>query len=272
MLLGFLWVKYTDMVKMGNPIGAMLTSESLSSWNFGVLGQRFSVDFWRDVVYGRVIKGTSFYFLGVFLVLYFCIFAKDFNLKRIIYSGLALFIFPFLIFSKLHAVHDYYQFANGVYWIVAFSVVLVSMLDKYCNERKLFYVFTIIALVGSNLFAYNRIYGDNKNGKLNSWADRTLKLASYIKQNTKSDDRLIIYGFDWSSELAFYSQRRSLTLPWGIWDFDAISNPQKFLKAKPPSLIVNCPNENFDKIGELIMVKHPKVMPVKIVDCDLYHI
>jgi hypothetical protein len=50
LLIGYLWVRYSDAVKLPNPYGYKLTSSAPTTWNFGTWAQRTSSQFWLDVV------------------------------------------------------------------------------------------------------------------------------------------------------------------------------------------------------------------------------
>ena len=59
-------------------------------------------------------------------------------------------------------------------------------------------------------------------------------MASYVKVYTPADRPLPVicwYGFDWSSEAAFYSERRSSPCPTDWLELDVLENPGRFLRS-----------------------------------------
>ena len=95
-------------------------------------------------------------------------------------------------------------------------------------------------------------------------------MARYIRLNTPPDSRLVIFGHDWSSEIAFYSERRALTLPLGNWDIEAINNPNSFFEdTKTPNYLL-CPVPNIDDLKKAIEKKYPNATSTNVANCTLY--
>jgi hypothetical protein len=99
----------------------------------------------------------------------------------------------------------------------------------------------------------------------------TLAVTAYVKANTDPLKPVVWYGFDWSSEAAFYSQRLSLTVP--SWDasleLDTLAHMHKYLLDRP-SAVVLCPNPD-DKIirSELLRV-FPGASMSRVDVCEVY--
>lgn len=77
--------------------------------------------------------------------------------------------------------------------------------------RKTYYVITYAFLFSMYHAYFTRYYSIQK---FNNVA--YLPLVSAIKYFTKPDDILLICGFDWSSEIPYYSQRRALMDRWNL--------------------------------------------------------
>lgn len=269
-ILGVAWVKFSDAVKLDNPIGALLTSAKLSAWNYGTLEQRLSGDFWGKVVFNRNIKKAAFNVIGLLFVIAAFVVVRDRLARRIIAASLALFVLPFLLFTNLHAIHNYYQTANSVFLSVAVGVAVIYVL----RERRLGHgalgVGVLVAFVVSNAVFFHNNYFDLKRMTFTG-AERTLAVASYVKAHTPADQPVIWFGFDWSSEPAFYSGRRSLTVPdWERLELDVLDNPGRFLRSTP-SAIVLCPTPRHDaELARGIAERYPQARTAVVADCRIH--
>lgn len=269
-LLGLAWVKFSDAVKMENPIGSALTSGALSKWNYGTLHQRFSKELWLDVIYGRNIRTTAFFGLGFVFAVFGLFYFKERGVRAAIGGGLILFLFPFFVFSNLHLIHDYYQLANSVFLSVAVGVAVVYTFRRFLSRWPVVQSLLLSVFVVSNSAFFYNIYYPRKVQEFGS-DQRTLLLADYVKQHTPKDRPVIWYGFDWSGEVAFYSERKSLTVPaWGNLDVEVVQNMRKFL-SRDPAAIVHCPTGARDPlIHEAIVAKYGAIASTKMADCEIY--
>jgi hypothetical protein len=102
-------------------------------------------------------------------------------------------------------------------------------------------------------------------------SNRVLKVSKFIKSNTKSSDPIIIYGYGWSSEIPFYSERRANgDNNYGAkGDVDSIVNYEKYLTSRP-SAVVLCPISNMQAEREAIKLKFGDIKPAIIEDCEIY--
>ena len=61
----------------------------------------------------------------------------------------------------------------------------------------------------------------------------TLLVTEAIKRYTPEDSVIVVYGNDWSSDIAYYAQRKSFTVPNWFKDYSlAWSNPSNYLGGK----------------------------------------
>lgn len=267
-----LWIHFTDQIKLQNVIGASLTSTNLRDWNFGTLKQRMSAGLWLDAIYMRNILASPFGWGGILLVALGFLFSNK-RLKIILFFCFALSLAPFLIFTNLHAVHKYYQYANLIFYLIAIVISIKSIIDflplPYRDG-----VFNIIAvtLVLSNYVNFHIYYYEKKTTRIDVENSELLRVASYIKTHTHRDAPIIIYGLDWSSELPFYSERRALALPWGKWDIEAIESPKKFLGSFSPSVYVICNSAEMKKVINEIYKNNNISSSITIDSCTILHI
>lgn len=137
------------------------------------------------------------------------------------------FLLPFLIFTNLHIVHNYYQISNSIFLSIAVGISVIYLCDRFLKNRFI-YGLVLMSFVSSNLIFFYSDYNGSKSRKISAENNRTIALSDFIKSHTLKDRPIVIYGYDWSSELAFYSERKSLTLPLEKWDIEAIENIEKF--------------------------------------------
>lgn len=266
------WVNFTDLIKLQNIIGSELTSTSLRSWNFGTLKQRVSFVLWWEVIYLRNILSSPLGLIGLLILIPGFIFSKT-KSRAIILISLSIFLAPFLIFTNLHIVHNYYQYANLLFYIIAVITAIQSLIE-YVPLRLRTATFNIVAilLIGSNLINFKLHYYQIKTRQINSSNSELLRLADYLKANTPKDRPIIIYGLDWSSELPFYSERRALALPWGKWDLEALHHTKKFLGDFSPSALVVCGEYSINNIIGEIYKAFNISSKVEIDSCNIFFI
>jgi hypothetical protein len=269
-VIAYLWIRYSDLLKEENPIGQMLTSNALSGWNYGSVHQKFSNDLWWKVIFKRNILKSSFTIFGIFFVFFAFFKVRNQKIKKIICASILLFTLPFLIFTNLHIVHEYYQFANSVFWTTCVGLAIFYTCEPYAKKYRLHYFALLASFIISNYVFFEKHYFADKIREISITNNRTLKLSDYLKKHTTENQPIIIYGLDWSSELAYYAERKSLTLPWQRWDIEAIENTEKFLKNDNPSSIVLCPVSNQNEIHKAIRKKYPTISATKIQDCEIY--
>lgn len=269
-MIGSLWILYSDYIKIQNPIGSFLTSVNLSHWNYGTFSQRISKELWLDIIYTRNIEKNSASLLGLIFISILLINRKIKAPKKIIALSLAFYILPLLIFTNLHIVHNYYQTSNSIFYSVALGISICYVLDWYISKNKFLYITILLLFITSNYYYFYTEYSEKKIQLINAENSRTLSIAEYIKNNTSNEGPIIVFGYDWSSEIAYYSERKSLTIPaWGNFEFEAINDTRKFLSQSPSSYIV-CPVENYSKILDLINKKYPESKVKMVSDCTIF--
>lgn len=267
--IAVIWITYTDQIKSQNLIGMKLTSASLSQWNYGTLSQRLSTDFWDGLILYRSIWKSSFSFIGIFIIFYALVFLKNRHLKIIILTSIALFLTPFLLFANLHLIHNYYQTSNVVFLSIAVGISLFYVLEGLFGRDNILLPTILIIISLSNIYYYKQDYYPKKISDIS--AHRTIVLGNFIKEQTDPSFPVVwIGGYDWSSEVAFYSERKSLTVPpWSGFEFEAIKHTNKFL-SKQPSAFVLCPSPNFDGLIKEMRLTYPSFKLKELSGCHIY--
>jgi hypothetical protein len=270
--VAIIWVRYSDIIKLENPIGAKLTSKALRSWNFGTLAQRMSAEFWLNIVFYRNIWASSLGYFGVVVItIGLGLIKTPSRVKLMIAISLILFVLPFLFFPNLHAVHNYYQVSNLVFFVIALGLSLFYLLDRSISISKYVLPILVITFMGWNYYSFSKEYFPKKMMDLSD--HRTLKLGKFIDENTPIDATVIwLGGYDWSSEVAFYSKRKSLTVPpWSGFELDAINHTNRFLSSTPTAITL-CPSPNFKDMVSAMSVNYPTAKYADVSGCRIYKI
>jgi hypothetical protein len=236
LMVGFAWVAYSDAVKALNPFGQYLTSRELVWWNFGTWQQRVSWDFWGWAIPRVAVDVLGYSFILGAVVIVYALGKRYYPL--IIASCLFAFSIPIIIFTNLHFMHNYYQYANGVFLIVALGLSVACIFE---SGRYMLGILVLLLLVSGNYARFYKKFG----GYLvaNYSDDRRLKLAALAREKTQPGESLLGLGFDWSSELVYLSHRKGLMLQNG-WPAQlverALESPQAFLGSYRLGAIAYC--------------------------------
>jgi hypothetical protein len=237
-LVAALWVKYTDLVKSKNPFGGYITSDALFGWNFGTVGDRFSRRLWSTIIWIRLFRFNLFGVFGLLAVLCSIKYAQAHERKLLLLALFVGFAHPF-IFTNLHSVHEYYQMSCLVYFVIALGLALQVLLKRTDAYSKHLSSLIIAVFVVSNVYVFCTRYVSERTEPITVENDRTLSIAQYIRSTLTPEQTFILYGFGWSSEVAFYAERKSISVPgWGDLPIQVAKNPQRFLSSPPAMLLV----------------------------------
>jgi hypothetical protein len=193
------WTRFADSIKALNPSAAgFITSEALQSWNFGTLQQRLSgAPF--EIVF-RMLRDLFGHAELAVLLLVILPFAGRF--RKLMLAGVLIVVATLFTFTNLHVVHNYYQYAIGIFLVIAMALGLAHLIEREDRWR-----WAGLALLGLLLFFQTRIDWPSVNRTEDT---ALLAVADAAKRLTMPDEVLLIYGEDWSSVLPYYSERRAL--------------------------------------------------------------
>jgi hypothetical protein len=237
LIIGYAWVVYSDSIKLLNPLGALFTSDALTKWNFGTLNQRFSVQLWDAIV--RALHDIFGYY-SVFIAIIACVAALKTRLAVYVVAAGIGFLMPFFLFTNLHIVHNYYQYANAIFALAAVGMALAGFVQA---GRPIVAILLLgVISIGQLLFFHSRYVGLIQADY--SKAD-AYRIALQAKKEVPPDKGLLVLGQDFSSVINYYSERKGVALP--IWApkflvqklFD---DPDPFFGDKPLGAIVYCPD------------------------------
>lgn len=247
-MIGMAWTHFTDAVKAQNEIGKLLTSGALLEWNFGLPGQRLSEKFLADVIWSRSINTNAGGLVGLAVMTFFCV--KETRRPQLAVAACAggLFLLPLLLFTNLHIVHEYYQTATTIYLIFLLALALV-FLSENSSARVFLLAFALILLLNAAHFYQGkwRIARESMTVE-NNWL---LAAAKVIREHTVPERPILVYGLDWSSELAFYSERKAMTVPNRYPKFnEPLLSPERYLGKGRIGALVVCAPASGQKPGE----------------------
>ena len=266
-----LWTHYTDLVKEQNFLGAALTSKALAKWNFGTLDQRLDSKVLRTIFWNRVMVKNAAGFFGIALLggaLYF----GERRIKTIVLLSLILFVLPIFIFTNLHFAHDYYQTSCVLFLIGALAVSSVPWSSTENGRYAIVPAITILIVI-SNLYYFSTGYAKNVRMPMEIPTTTTLAVGDVIRRYTPKDSGIVIFGADWSSEIAYYSERKSFTVPRWFKKYDVAWNkPETFLGGKELGGMIYCVSADGLKLNQILERPDVKSQPrlFKLDNCYLW--
>lgn len=262
-----IWTSYVDHLKSMNELGKFITSKSLAAWNFGTLSQRFSYNFWSTTIFFRnTIKILGIGLMALYILIT-AIYIKRAEVKFALLFFLT-FLSAYLIFPNLHIIHDYYDYENMIFVLLAAAMILNILWTS--NHLLSFFVILFLSLT-IEITTYHYFY--KQAAVENTMLNRDYIIANFIKEHTYTDDFLLVYGNDWSPTISYYSQKKSLVDPlWGDY-INRLQNINKFAGNLSLGAIVICPSklDNDKKALKLLKRLTKDFQYEKIYDCKIYY-
>lgn len=249
LVIGLAWAHYADIVKTANPFGTQLTSKALTAWNFGSLAQKLNLETWRLVIWERSIGWNAGGWVGLLLLALPWFGGPEHRrFAWLSFAAFALFLLPLLIFTNLHFVHEYYQVACVAFLLGALAIVIGAWLKSVTGTMMIVPLVTIVIIL-SNLAQFNASYGivaARGLDELDPRSVQTYKVGRYLREITRPETGLVVFGSDYSSEVAFQAQRKTMTVPPWFTEYKELwENPKKYLGDLPLAAIVICPSSDF---------------------------
>ena len=273
-IIGGVWAHYADLVKEQNLLGVALTSKALTKWNFGTLEQRLDLNVLKTIFWDRILLDNAAGVLGIALlggVLYW----GERRTKMIVLVSLILFALPILIFINLQFVHTYYQVSCVLFLIGALAVAVVDLSPRIIGKYSIAPAITLI-LVSSNLYFFSASYANDIRmpmNALNASQATTLAVGDVIRRYTPEDSGIVVFGADWSSEISYYSERKSFSVPGWLKEYDVVWNePAAFLGDKELGAAVYCVTGNKPSLKQILERPDVKLQPkiFKVENCYLW--
>lgn len=235
-----LWLHHADALKAQTIWGISLSSTYLAPWNYGTLEQRMSAELWQGVMLQRGLReGIGSVTLAVASLLVVLV---DRRFRRVGALLLGSYIIPFLTFTNLHLIHNYYQYANFAFpsMLVALAIWIVS---KKFDSRP-----AVGFALAAMLCAISWYQISSKFMPLirqDHYYSQTMQLVRYLRTNTSSEDALLVFGLNWAPDVPYYAERRAMMLPDWVppEDFLSTLNQKEAFGDVKVGAVVVCPNE-----------------------------
>lgn len=223
--IAILYTHYGDALKSLNPIAEFVTSHNLRAWNFGTIDARMLLD--NYITIGKhLMQNQGLFLLVLFLVPgYFVFVSRDRGSVeyKLALVSLLVFIISFMVLFNLFKVHNYYWYSNSFLLSTVVALVVATLLERVGLVWK------NVILMGVLLMGFLSYYDSYYKVQIHNFADDPVVLISdVIKHYTNENDIVYIRGRDWSSEVPYYSERKSIMIPgWrnidvGSQEFDSI--------------------------------------------------
>jgi hypothetical protein len=211
-----LWTRFADAQKEQNQFGRFLTSDGLTTWNFGTREQRLSTATWNEVLGrsplavphpGHFAPGGGA--IGVGVLALACLAAAGLARRRVlpVAACLLAYFVPPLVFTNLYWFHEYYPFANHIFLIGAVGLALTALYER----GPLLKAVAAVAVLGS-LALSPWVYADHYYPMQTTNVTHSLPACQAVRDLTAPDDVILVVGCDWCSEVPYYCRRRALMI------------------------------------------------------------
>lgn len=202
---GLVWTSFADAIRRRNPL-QFLNSDELVQWLYGTVSLRASKAFWV-VMDHRMLRDVMGRAWTVILLATIVVAIARYRGRWIGVGSLAAIGFCVgpLVFANLYYVHDYYPCGAAAYLYLALAVFWGSVWHAKGLHPGITLGLLLIFLAGS-AYTYRRNYYPDLSPLQNSFVDT----GRFLKSALSPDEVLIIYGADWDSTIAYYSEHRAI--------------------------------------------------------------
>ena len=246
--IGEIWTQYADYLRAQNYYGAITTFNAQWRYYIGSIGDRFNLSLLREIFWDRVIAQNAAGALGVVL-LAAAFLNKDRKAHFVIVVCILLFILPVFMFTRVHYFLPYYQSACVIFLMAALAVATVVCLPDAVVGKQVVVPLVVLVLVGSNFLHFLTAYGGLLARNITVRNNTTLAVSDTVRRYTPEDSAILVFGLrskgstypvaSWSSEIAYYSQRKSFTVE--KWFENRVEeDPASYLGGKPLGSMVFC--------------------------------
>jgi len=204
--------------------------------------------------------------------------------KRVILVCLTLFFTSIEIFINVNYVHDYYQTASALFLIGGFSIAIVDLAENFTRNMGLVVLAIVLSLVSLNLYFFKQSYWVLLD-RLDKSENQYLLVSSILRKYTPADSVVVMFGVEWDSTIAYYSERRSFAVPrWEerVWPgssewpgkyHSVWQNPEPYLGGRELGALVFCEDGDIEfTVDDILENRYVQSRPrlFKVSDCYLW--
>lgn len=264
LVAGLLWVRYTDGVKLLNPLAADThTSAALSQWYLSSNWvERMSGNLWYHffrITLHDAIGHRAVWILSLFVAVYLG--------KRawLYWLCSCLFLVAPLLFTHAHLLHDYYANANAVFLVFAAAVLVERAI---ASEKKwgvwLGTVFFVLVIGYEVRDFMGKGYLQQQERRMPQ-----IDFAKKLQGIVAPGDVMLMYGEDWCPVIPYYAERRAIMMQNSTWYNPRLAESLALLKqeGKRVSVTVLCHEARTDEV----LKSRISLGPLLLRDtCDVY--
>lgn len=199
-----LWTRHADAIKAASEVTASLTSDALTSWNFGTLAQRLDQGTWQTI--GERIAGELAGYALLLLPVSVLAIARSW--QRWFWLGvLACAVLPPLVFTNLYLQHDYYLVAVSPALAAVLGLGAGFLWDRRPAGRAALATcagVAVVAIVATYVTTHNYwrpLFWSNRD------QENALPLAAEIDALVPAGELVALGGREWSPAVLYYARR-----------------------------------------------------------------
>jgi hypothetical protein len=213
-LITIAWTHYADTLKSLSPWATSFTSRALTTWNFGTLQQRVSVDVWKYILHLDKNWGMAHgrWPLAAVICLVIIIGLARGAYRYEIFALLCGYLAGPLVFTNLFFVHEYYHYENLFFLGLAFGLSSYSLIRSVTASRTRQITALALCLGLLSLLAlrdYRAVW--EMRCKIVPTSVAVAQNLQPLTTAVPNGDVLLIYAPSWDPAQAYYAQRKAIT-------------------------------------------------------------
>ena len=212
--LFFIWLDATEFMRDQAPIAKGVLGSEVYRKLVMPGGLPFQAALWRDAIALRAVPNALGYSWGL-IPMAALLFTRNSKYFWPLTGLMAAFLLPMMLFSFNHQLQPYYQTANAAFLIIFCALACLSL--THAGRPALFAVsIAVIAAFQISYFYENysrNLFGDSMKRKYHR---AHIELSDIIQNQTDPDSVIVVFGTGYASTIPFYSERRSLSIPFSI--------------------------------------------------------
>lgn len=264
LVAGVIWVRYTDGIKLMNPLAADThTSAALAKWYlWSDWSERTNGALWNH--FFRITIHDAIGHRGAWIISVALALALGRRAWLYWLCSLLFLVAP-LLFTHAHLLHDYYANANAVFMVFAVAVLAERAITSDKKWMPVLGALFFVAVLGYEVREFmGKGYLQQQEVRMPP-IDLGHKLQAIVAPN----DVMLMYGEDWCPVIPFFAERRAIMMQNWKWYNPRLSESLALLQAegKKVGAIVLCHDARSDDT----LLSKIKLGPLLLRDlCDVY--